>query len=133
MSRLPCLRIILRYVVISGFNTVFSLLTFPLLYCVLERILHLYLILLFAFFLNVTFSFFTNKYFVFKVRGKGLSRFRDFAFLNIVLLFCNVIFLKIATGFLHPVPAQTIFGMVSAVSSFLWNRNIVFRQSPRKF
>jgi putative flippase GtrA len=80
-----------RFILVGGYNTVFSGVCFLCLHFALKHVLHYLFILVISHFLTVTNSFFTFKFFVFtQSTGKMWAEYLKTHISYLLYIFCNI-------------------------------------------
>jgi putative flippase GtrA len=126
-----------RFLAAGAINTGFGLAIFPILMWSLgPRGVHYLIVLLISQILSVTVAFVTNKYFVFRTAGNHLAEYGRFSIFYISYFLVNIVVLPMLVEVVHfnPIVAQTMFSLSVILLSYIWHKNITFRQkkpSPR--
>lgn len=119
-----------RFLVAGMVNTSVGLVTYPLLYLILEPMGMGYIsVLLIAQVICITFSFWTNKYYVFKSKGDLRSEYVKFFSFHGIFFLINLIALPVLVELIHlnPMIAQTIFSIFIIVTSYFWHNAVTFK------
>lgn len=120
----------IRFLFVGGFNTLFGLSAYPLLYWTLTPLgLHYMEVLLVSQAICVPVSFLTNKVWVFRTKGNYLREFVKFASFHMSNLLANLLILPLLVNLLglNPVIAQTLFVIVVVISAYFWYSRVTFR------
>jgi putative flippase GtrA len=124
----------LRFIMVGGFNTLFGLAAYPVLFFVLKPLhLHYLVVLVLAYCVCIVFSFSTIKLLVFRTKGQQGREFGRFVTFNVLYLLLNLLALPVLVEFLglSPVWGQMMFATLLVVSSYFWHSHITFsRQHP---
>lgn len=122
-----------RFLAVGLSNTLWGIVSFPILYVLLHSQIENYvLILTISYLLNTLISFVTQKIFVFKSKGNHLREFMKFSLLQVLIFSINLFFLPIAmkaSGW-GPVIPQIIFSFTVAVVSYFFHKQITFKIHP---
>lgn len=119
-----------RFLLVGGINTIWGILSFPLIYVLLESMKFHYLVLLtLTYFVNTILSYSTQKKFVFQTHGNIAREFIKFSSLQVVFFFINLVILPIFVEifFVDPRLAQTGFAVLLAAMSFLFHERVTFK------
>lgn len=122
----------IRYLLVGIVNTIFGLVTYPLLYLVLKPIGAGYItVLLAAQVICISFSFASNKYFVFKTNGNLKNEYIKFFSFHAIYFSINLMVLPLMVEVLklNPIIAQTLFSVFVIVTSYFWHNMITFKVS----
>ena len=120
----------IRFLLVGGINTIWGILSFPLIYVLLEPMRFHYLVILtFAYLVNTVLSYSTQKKFVFQTHGNIAREFAKFSSLQVVFFFINLVILPIVVEifFVDPRLAQTSFAVLLAAISFLFHERVTFK------
>jgi putative flippase GtrA len=123
---------IARFAIIGVLNTVFGLLTFPILYITLKPVhIHYMVVMTISYAICILFSYVTSKFLVFKSQEKSLKEFLRFSSFYGINYGINFIVLPISVEILHINPIWTQWAMVLFISasSYLWHKVITFRKN----
>jgi len=91
----------LRYLLVGGFNTVFSYALFCLLQFLFGAYLHYLIILIFTYFISVSNSFINLRFFVFRSRGHFWHEYLKVNFVYLWHLLLNIFALYILKDKMH--------------------------------
>lgn len=119
-----------RFLLVGGINTIWGILSFPLIYVLLESMKFHYLVILtLTYFVNTILSYSTQKKFVFQTHGNIAREFIKFSSLQVVFFFINLVILPIFVEifFVDPRLAQTGFAVLLAAMSFLFHERVTFK------
>ena len=125
----------LRFLVIGGVNTIWGIISFPVLYALIKPQADLYLwLLVFTYVLNTTLSFLTQKYIVFKSQGNHLRQYLKFCIFQGVVFTVNIILLPMVVELTGsgPVVPQIIFTIFIALGSYVFHRYVTFVNKSKK-
>lgn len=119
----------IRYLLVGGWNTVFSYATFALLYFLLASSIHYIALLVVNYIIGITNAYICYKFLVFKTRGNYLREYIRFYvvygfafFLNIALL---PIFIEVFK--LHPLISQAFILFFIVIISYTGHKNYSFK------
>lgn len=119
-----------RFLLVGGINTIWGILSFPLIYVLLESMKFHYLVILtLTYFVNTILSYSTQKKFVFQTHGNIARELIKFSSLQVVFFFINLVVLPIFVEifFVDPRLAQTGFAVLLAAMSFLFHERVTFK------
>lgn len=120
-----------RYLLVGVFNTLFSIVLYPILYYTLTPLDIGYLkVLIIQYGVAVSLSFVTNKHLVFNSKGEWREEYFKFIFLQAVFFAINLLYLPVIVTYyeLNPAIAQTIYALIIVVVSYFWNKHVSFRK-----
>ena len=119
---------IARYILGGGYNTLFGLAVFALLYFWLGDVVHYLLISIVSNILAITNAFVLHRYFVFRSRGNLLAEyFRTYlVYGGSVLLGMALLAGLVELVALHPVLAQGLVVLVTVVVSYVGHSRFTF-------
>ena len=120
---------ILRYLITGGWNTLFGVLGYTLLYAWLHERVNYLVLLIPSNILAITNAFICYKLFVFKTRGNMLREyFRFYVVYGSSMLLGFVLMFILVDGFkLNPIIAQFIGVPITIAFSYFSHRNYSFR------
>lgn len=119
----------IRFLLVGGFNTLFSYLLFVLLVQYASLPYAWALLIQYAVTINV--SIFTMRYYVFRSSGNLLREYTKAWGVYLGMLASNYValFLMIDTAGLSPVAAQTVYTAVATVLMYIIHQKITFRKT----
>lgn len=122
----------LLYLVVGGWNTLFSYGCFSLLYYLLQDDVFPSLILAMAYVLSSVNGFLGYRYIVFRAAGHPLAQYVRFQFVYLPLLLVNMVVLPLALAYtsLNAYAVQALFAVVTVVGGYLGNKHFAFRAPP---
>ncbi|MBF0385207.1 MAG: GtrA family protein [Candidatus Omnitrophica bacterium] len=117
-----------RYLIVGGWNTLFGIGVYALLYALLHDRVHYLILMIPANILAVTNAYFCYKIFVFKSRGNYVREYlRYYAVYGGMIVFVFVLMYVLVSIFnLHPVLAQCVCSVVSICCSYISNKKLIF-------
>jgi putative flippase GtrA len=119
-----------RFLIVGAWNTVFGYLVFIAAYFLLHRWLHYLVIMLIAHFISVCNAFVGYKFLVFRGDANLPLEFLRFnvSYLGPILFGLVAMPVMVEILHLHPVIAQGVIIVVTAVLSYLLHKKVSFRQ-----
>ncbi|MGB0697033.1 MAG: GtrA family protein [Rhodospirillaceae bacterium] len=124
-----------RFVIVGGANTVFGLVSFPILYFLLHPLgMHYMFILIISQTLGILVSYTTNKLFVFRTKGNIIREFMTFSSFHLIIFALNLAALPTMVELLemHPVISQVLFAGIIIVSSYFWYSKVTFKHKHKR-
>jgi putative flippase GtrA len=117
------------YLVVGGWNTLFSYACFALLYYLFQDDLHPSLILAMVYVLSSVNGFLGYRHIVFRSAGHPLAQYVRFQFVYLPLLLVNMVLLPLALAYtsLNAYVVQALFAVVTVVAGYLGNKHFAFR------
>lgn len=118
----------LAYLLVGGWNTLFGLAIFALLYSLLHQILHYILILVISYIIAITNAFLCYKFFVFKTKGDLFREYLRFYIVYGVSFVINIGFMVIIVELfkIKPIPAQSIILSITTIVSYIGHKHYSF-------
>lgn len=119
----------IRFILVGGWNTLFSLALFIFLYTYLQDYLHYMIIAVICHILSVIQSFVTLKYFVFRTKGNLLQEYIRINITYAGALLCSLVLLYVFCDIynLDPRLATFINAIIIASLSYLLHKFFTFR------
>jgi putative flippase GtrA len=119
----------IRFILVGGWNTLFSLALFIFLYTYLQDYLHYMIIAVICHILSVIQSFVTLKYFVFRTKGNLLQEYIRINITYLGVLVCSLLLLYVFCDIynLDPRLATFINAIIIASLSYLLHKFFTFR------
>lgn len=118
------------YLVVGGWNTLFTYATFSLLYYLLSAHLHPSVILALSYVVASINGFLGFRYLVFRPAGNGFVEYLKYQVIYLPILALNMIGLPLAlshTSF-NAYAIQAIFAIFAVIASYLGNKYFTFRR-----
>ena len=118
----------IRYILVGGWNTLFSLCLFIFAYTRLQDLLHYIIVAVICHIFSVMQSFITFKYFVFQTKGNFLLEYIKINMSYIGVLLCNLLLLYIFCDIynLDPRLASVINAFIMAFFSYFLHKIFTF-------
>lgn len=119
---------LVRYLLVGGWNTVFGIGSYALLFELLGERVHYLLLLVPANILAVTNAFFCYKYLVFKTHGNGWKEyFRCYLIYGAAMLLGAAgLWFLVDCGGLNPIAANIVVTVTTVICSYLGHRFFSF-------
>lgn len=121
----------IRFLLVGGFNTVFSYLVFAGLYETLG--LHYNLALITQYFITVNVSFITMRYYVFQSNGVLKAEYMKAVSVYVLIFFFNAFALNffVIVLELYPLLGQALYLVLSTIITYVLHKNFSFRQRKK--
>jgi len=122
----------LLYLVVGGWNTLFSYGCFSLCYYLLHGHVHPSLILLIAYLVASVNGFIGFRYIVFRSEGRPLAEYLRYQLVYAPLLVLNMVILPLALRYssLNAYAIQALFAIFAIVAGYLGSKYFAFRRKP---
>lgn len=123
----------LRFLVVGGYNTVFGVACFPVLYVLFGRTSHYLALSTVAHFIAVTNAFIAHRVVAFRAEGAWLPQWVRFCVGHLGTLGLGLLGLALLVGRLRltPLQAQPILLAVSVILSYFWHSRVSFRDRAK--
>lgn len=117
----------LRFLLVGGFNTVFSY----LLFLISEFFWGYRIAVIFTYMVAINVSIFTMRLYVFNTSGNLKKQYAKAALVYIISIMSNYVFLFLTIDCLSMSAwlAQALFAVLSTVVIYFWHKNISFSKS----
>jgi putative flippase GtrA len=124
----------LLYLVVGGWNTLFTYAVFSLLYYLLHSHLHPSVILALGYVVASINGFLGFRYVVFKPAGNGFVEYAKYQLVYLPILALNMIGLPLALHHtsLNAYAIQALFAVFAVIASYLGNKYFTFRRLRHK-
>ncbi len=122
------------YLVVGGWNTLFTYLTFSLLYYLLHTSVYPSLILALSYVISSINGFISFRYLVFKPVRHPVHEYLRYQAVYLPILAINMLVLPLALRYssLNAYVIQALFAVFAVVTSYLGNKYFTFRRSGRQ-
>ncbi len=120
----------IRYILVGGFNTLISFVSFYCLYIFLQNKFHYSFILILNFFISVFISFSLLRFFVFKSKGNFLKEYIRCNISYAILLFLNLVLLTVMIDYfkIKVILSQFVLTIFIAIVGFVIHKNFSFKK-----
>lgn len=121
----------IRFLLVGGFNTVFSYLVFAGLYEMIG--LHYNLALIIQYFITVNVSFVTMRYYVFQSNGVFKAEYIKAIGVYVLMFFFNAFalnFFVVVLGF-YPLLGQALYLILSTIITYILHKNFSFKKKEK--
>lgn len=120
-----------RYLIVGGWNTVFSYASFTILYLLLRGFLHYTIVLVINYVISITNAYICYKFFVFKTKGNHFREYFRFYLVYGIVFIINLALLPFAVEILklNPVLSQGGIVFFAAIIGYLGHKNFSFKES----
>ncbi len=121
------------YLVVGGWNTLFTYVTFSVLYYLLHTSVYPSLILALSYVISSINGFICFRYIVFKPVRHPLLEYLRYQVVYLPILAINMVVLPLALRYstLNAYAIQALFAVFAVVASYLGNKYFTFRRSSR--
>ncbi len=118
------------YLVVGGFNTLFSYACFSLLYYLLHEYVPAWGVVFISYMVQTVVGFLTMRYFVFAPASHPLLEYLRYQMVYVPLLLANSVFLALGTRYtdLSAYALQAIFAVPAIIGGYLGSKYFTFRK-----
>lgn len=119
----------LRFLIVGGFNTVFSYMLLALLYHLFSERIHYMAIVVFASILNITQAYICHKFFVFKTKGNYIMEYLRYYVVYAVPMILSFIFFPfcIEVVKMNFYLTQALLTFITVIISYFGHKHVSFR------
>ena len=120
-----------NYLVVGGWNTLFSYLVFAGLYYVFNKIMSYAIILVINYVIGITNAYLCYKFFVFKTKGNYLREYFRFYLVYGVAFLINLLLFPLFVNIfkIQPLISQAIINLFTIIISYLAHKNFSFNKA----